>query len=74
MMKRVTWFAGGLAAGIAGAGYAKKKVKESEERMNTLEKACIQREYLIGGFLCDREWRDYWNIDTYVFTTGRTLL
>ena len=53
---------------------AKKKVKESEERMNTLEKACIQREYLIGGFLCDREWRDYWNLDTYVFTTGRTLL
>ncbi|MDA3031968.1 MAG: hypothetical protein O3B90_06510 [Actinomycetota bacterium] len=29
MMKRVTWFAGGLAAGMAGAGYAKKKVKEA---------------------------------------------
>ncbi len=29
MMKRVTWFAGGLAAGIASAGYAKKKVKEA---------------------------------------------
>jgi hypothetical protein len=29
MMKRVTWFAGGVAAGIAGAGYAKKKVKEA---------------------------------------------
>ncbi|MGK0276535.1 MAG: hypothetical protein ACI9N0_002929 [Ilumatobacter sp.] len=28
MMKRITWFAGGLAAGVAGAGYAKKKVKE----------------------------------------------
>lgn len=28
MMKRVTWFAGGVAAGLAGAGYAKKKVKE----------------------------------------------
>jgi len=53
---------------------AAKKVKESEEKMNTLEKACIQREYLIGGFLCDREWRDYWNLDTYVFTTGRTIL
>ncbi len=53
---------------------AKKKVKESEEKMNTLEKACIQREYLIGGFLCDREWRDYWDLDTYVFTTGRTVL
>ena len=29
MMKRITWFAGGLAAGVAGAGYAKKKVKEA---------------------------------------------
>ena len=53
---------------------AAKKVKESEEKMNTLEKACIQREYLIGGFLCDRECRDYWDLDTYVFTTGRTVL
>jgi hypothetical protein len=53
---------------------AKKKVKESEEKMNTLEKACREREYLIGGFLCDREWRDYWDLDTYVFTTGRTVL
>ena len=29
MMKRVTWFAGGAAAGIAGAGYLKPKVKET---------------------------------------------
>jgi hypothetical protein len=29
MMKRVTWFAGGLAAGLAGAGYAKKRIKEA---------------------------------------------
>jgi hypothetical protein len=27
MMKRVTWFAGGLVAGLATAGYAKRKVK-----------------------------------------------
>lgn len=27
MMKRVTWFAGGVVAGVATAGYAKKKVK-----------------------------------------------
>ena len=27
MMKRVTWFAGGVAAGAVGAGYAKKKVR-----------------------------------------------
>jgi hypothetical protein len=29
MMKRVTWFAGGVVAGLASAGYAKKKVKET---------------------------------------------
>ncbi len=29
MIKRVTWFVGGVAAGIAGAGYAKKRVKEA---------------------------------------------
>ena len=52
---------------------AKKKVKESEENMNTLEKACMEREYQIGGLDADREWRDYWDLDTYVFTTGRTL-
>jgi hypothetical protein len=27
MMKRLTWFLGGAAAGIAGAGLAKKKVR-----------------------------------------------
>ena len=29
MMKRVTWFIGGVAAGAAGAGYAKRKVRET---------------------------------------------
>lgn len=29
MIKRLTWFAGGIATGIASAGYAKKKVKEA---------------------------------------------
>jgi hypothetical protein len=29
MIKRVTWFAGGVVAGVATAGYAKKKVKET---------------------------------------------
>ncbi len=33
MMKRVTWFAGGVVAGIASAGYAKKKVKETASQM-----------------------------------------
>lgn len=27
MMKRLTWFVGGIAAGASGAGYAKRKVK-----------------------------------------------
>lgn len=53
---------------------AVKKVNESEEKMNTLEKACMEREYQIVELGADREWRDYWNLDTYVFTTGRTVL
>lgn len=33
MMKRITWFAGGVAAGAAGIGYAKKKVKETASNL-----------------------------------------
>ncbi|MGI9645038.1 MAG: hypothetical protein ACR2O6_06995 [Ilumatobacteraceae bacterium] len=33
MMKRVTWFAGGVAAGAVGAGYAKKKVKQTASQI-----------------------------------------
>lgn len=29
MIKRITWFAGGVAAGAVGASYAKKKVKQT---------------------------------------------
>ena len=29
MMRRVSWFVGGVVAGAAGAGYAKKKVREA---------------------------------------------
>ena len=29
MMKRATWFAGGVVAGVATASYAKKKVKQT---------------------------------------------
>ncbi|MGB0113698.1 MAG: hypothetical protein WBP59_10795 [Ilumatobacteraceae bacterium] len=32
-MKRVTWFAGGVAAGLATAGYAKKKVKATASQL-----------------------------------------
>jgi hypothetical protein len=33
MMKRVTWFAGGVVAGLASAGYAKKKVKATASQV-----------------------------------------
>lgn len=33
MMKRVTWFVSGAVAGVAGAGYAKKKVKETAAQL-----------------------------------------
>lgn len=33
MMKRVTWFVGGVAAGLASAGYAKKKVKQTASQI-----------------------------------------
>ncbi|HUF99091.1 MAG TPA: hypothetical protein VMM60_13255 [Ilumatobacter sp.] len=31
-MKRVTWFVGGVAAGVTGASYAKKKVSRTVHR------------------------------------------
>lgn len=33
MIKRATWFAGGVVAGLASAGYAKKKVKQTAAQM-----------------------------------------
>ncbi len=32
-MKRVSWFVGGAVAGVAGAGYAKRKVKETASQL-----------------------------------------
>lgn len=32
-MKRATWFVGGVAAGLASAGYAKRKVKETASQL-----------------------------------------
>jgi hypothetical protein len=32
-MKRLTWFAGGVAAGALGASYAKKKVKQTATQL-----------------------------------------
>jgi len=34
MMKRVTWFVGGAAAGVAGASYATKKVKQTAAQIS----------------------------------------
>ena len=34
MMKRLTWFVGGIAAGATGAGYTKKKVKEKASQVS----------------------------------------
>ena len=53
---------------------AEKKVRESEKKMDSLEKGCIEREYLLGDYNEVREWRDYWSLDRKVFTTGRTIL
>jgi len=33
MTKRVTWFIGGVAAGAAGVGYAKKKVRQTASQL-----------------------------------------
>ena len=34
MMKRITWFVGGVAAGATGVNYAKKKVKEKVSQVS----------------------------------------
>ncbi len=34
MMKRITWFVGGAAAGVAGANYATKKVKQTAAQIS----------------------------------------
>ncbi len=39
MMKRVTWFAGGVVAGVASVGYAKKKVKETASQIAPVQLA-----------------------------------
>ncbi len=53
---------------------AEKKVRESEKKMDSLELACIEREYVLGDNNVEREWRDYWSLDRKVFTIGRTIL
>lgn len=36
MMKRLTWFVGGVAAGASGMGYAKKKVKAKAAQVSPM--------------------------------------
>jgi len=38
-MRRVTWFAGGMVAGVASVGYAKKKVKQTASQIAPSEMA-----------------------------------
>lgn len=33
MMKRITWFVGGVATGAAGAGYAKRKLRQTASQL-----------------------------------------
>ena len=49
MMKRVTWFVGGMAAGVAGVGATKRKVKQV-----THELAPVQLARKAGGQVTDR--------------------
>jgi hypothetical protein len=49
MMKRVTWFVGGIAAGAVGAGAAKRKVKRV-----TNELVPVQIARKAGGQVADR--------------------
>ena len=39
MMKRITWFVGGAAAGVAGASYATKKVKQTAAQISPTQVA-----------------------------------
>jgi hypothetical protein len=50
MMKRVTWFVGGVAVGLAGAGYAKKKVVETASQLtpSTVAKSAADRMAMKG--------------------------
>ncbi len=39
MIKRVSWFVGGAVAGAAGAGYTKKKVKQTAAQLAPVQVA-----------------------------------
>ena len=43
MMKRVTWFVGGAVAGVAGAGIAKRKVKQAADASSAQQRRARHR-------------------------------
>jgi hypothetical protein len=62
MMKRVSWFVGGVAAGAVGANYAKKKVRSTAAQMSpvVVARGAADRVRAGGRQLADavREGRD----------------
>jgi len=65
MIKRLTWFAGGVAAGAAGASYAKKKVKEKAAQVSPagVARSAAQRAKQTASHVVDavREGREVMN-------------
>ena len=55
MMKRVTWFAGGVAAGAVGANYAARKVRETAAQItpSQVARSVADRARYAGGQLVD---------------------
>lgn len=64
-MKRLTWFVGGVAAGAAGAGYTKKKVKEKAAQVSPagVARSAAQRARQTAAHVVDavREGREAMN-------------
>lgn len=62
MMNRLTYFVGGVAAGAAGVGYAKKKVKQTASQIApaTIARSAANRARATGRDIIDaiREGRD----------------
>ncbi len=65
MIKRLTWFAGGVAAGAAGASYTKKKVKEKAAQVSPagVARSAAQRARQTASHVIDavREGREVMN-------------
>jgi hypothetical protein len=55
MIKRLTWFVGGVAAGASGVGYAKKKVKAKAAQMSpaVIARSAAQRARDTAGNVAD---------------------